>query len=131
MDSLPPVTELPLSSQFVAFDPERHPPREFTPMTQANIAGDLGKVQEALDFYLRAQGSQDPKLYRFDCVLNEAIQWKQSEIISYLLSAGVPLERMHCYKATEVKSTAVYEVFLQNGWDINRPLDIYEPPALG
>ncbi len=123
--------ERPPPSEFIAFDPERHPPREITPMTQASIAGDLGKVQEALDSYLRAQGSQNPKLYKFDCVLNEAIQWKQSEIISYLLSTGVPLEKVHCYKATEVKSTAVYEVFLQNGWDINRPLDIYEPPALG
>lgn len=118
----------PPSSEFVFFDPQRHPLREITPMTQASIAGDLGKVQEALNFYLR---EHDPKLYKFDSILTEAIQGKQSEIISYLLSARVPLEKVHCYKATEVKSTAVYEVFLQNGWDINRPLDIYEPPALG
>ncbi len=128
MESLPPVMGRPPSSEFVFFDPQRHPLREITPMTQASIAGDLGKVQEALNFYLR---EHDPKLYKFDSVLTEAIQGKQSEIISYLLSAGVPLEKVHCYKATEVKSTAVYEVFLQNGWDINRPLDIYEPPALG
>jgi len=119
------------SFEFAAFDPQRHLPRHIAPMTQASIAGDLGKVQEALNFYLRAQGSHHPKLYKFDCALNEAIQWKQPEIVSYLLSAGVPLEKVHCYKATEVKSTAVYEVFLQNGWDINKPLDIYEPPALG
>lgn len=121
----------PPSSQFIAWDPERHPPREITPMTQASIAGDLGKVQENLDSYLRGQGSQNPKLYQFDRVLNEAIRWKRPEIIFYLLSAGVPLEKVHHYRATEVKSTAVYEVFLQNGWDINRPLDNYEPPALG
>jgi len=131
MESLPPVIGRPPSSELVSFDSQRHPLREITLMTQASIAGDLGKVQEALTFYLQAQGSHDPKLYKFDCVLNEAIQWKQSEIISYLLSTGVPLEKVHCYKATEVKSAAVYEVFLQNGWDINRPLDIYEPPALG
>jgi len=131
MESLPPVMGRPPSSEFVFLDPQRYPLRDITPMIQASIAGDLSKVQEALDSYLREQGSHDPKLYKFDCVLTEAIQWKQSEIISFLLSAGVPLEKVHCYKATEVKSTAVYEVFLQNGWDINRPLDIYEPPALG
>lgn len=108
MESLPPVTEPPPSSEFITFDPERHPPREITPMTQASIAGDLDKVQEILNSYLLAQGSQNPKLYRFDCVLKEAIQWKQSQIIFYLLFVGVPLEKWHCYESTEVKSTAVY-----------------------
>ncbi len=129
MESLPPVTRPPPPSESIVWDPERHPPGDITLTTQASIAGDLGKVQGYLESYLRV--SQNPKPYEFEPVLNEAIRWNRPEIIAYLLSNGVPLEKVHCYRATEVKSAAVYEVFLQHGWDINRPLDIYEPPALG
>ena len=92
------------------------------------MARDFSNVQETLNSYLQ-QGSH-AELYKFDGVLLDAIQWKNSEIIFYLLFIGVSLEKVHCYKATKVKLTAGYEVFLQNEWDINQPLDIYEPSAL-
>ena len=58
-----------------------------------------------------------------------AVQNRRKDVVEYLLAIGVPVGPNHAKAATLNKDTAVLELFLEYGWDINDQIEWAAPPA--
>jgi hypothetical protein len=65
-------------------------------------------------------------------VLRHAIQNSIDSMVSYLMQRGVRLCDKALWEAIESDaSEAVFQAFLDNGWDINKSMGPNKPPPLG
>ena len=53
------------------------------------------------------------------CDLRSAMEKSQTEVAGYLLQKGAPMDIFAIHKAVRCKSTAMFELLLEQGWDIN------------
>jgi hypothetical protein len=106
------------------------PAAEITPLASACALGDFDRVQAIFKSYLLNRSAEDQKLYELWPALLEAVSHVRTQVVSYLLGQGVPLASVHIDQAIKVQSPAIFDAFLQHGWDINNPLIETQPPAL-
>lgn len=106
-------------------------------LTVAARTGDLTTIREILSTWPIQPGSEpapspgDPGLWPFNLVLIRAIEENKSHIVSYVLGTGLNLGTLAIRTALDNKSSIeTFQVFFENGWDINAPLGEIEPPAL-
>ncbi|KAL1637624.1 hypothetical protein SLS58_009227 [Diplodia intermedia] len=109
---------------------QSEPPKEVTRLVRECILGRLDQVKEIFQGYLENPDHAESRLYGFWPVLLTAIEYNQPEIVRYLLSLGIPLERMHVEQAIKTESIPIFNVLLHHGWKINQPMGNYAPPAL-
>lgn len=60
----------------------------------------------------------------------EAIKENSVKIVEKLLSYGMTMRYTFVLDAIQAKAKDSLDIFLQNGWDINRPLSETEPTLL-
>lgn len=58
--------------------------------------------------------------HQFWPAITAAVEYNRPEIASYLLAQGVPTGLTATNQAIETRSTAIFDVLLQYGWDINQ-----------
>ncbi|OBT69335.1 hypothetical protein VE03_01038 [Pseudogymnoascus sp. 23342-1-I1] len=98
-------------------------------------AGHLQEAHETLCRYMLTQ-TPDPttgrlKLGLFCDSIKAAIANRHEALVSYLFSMGIGEPSLYVWEALEAKSTAIFQVFLDHGWDINKPLGRNKAPPLG
>jgi hypothetical protein len=145
LESLPPSPSTPPSRLSIPppdllIDPLLPPPSKPIPvevglLKLATAAGSLQDVHQILSQYILAQ-SPDPttgqiKLTLFHSSIVEAITKNYSTILSYLFYMRVGEPYSSIYLALQGRSSAIFEVFLNHGWNINEPIQRTQPPALG
>lgn len=96
-------------------------------LESASSVGNLEAVQEQLED-LRCHTSQWLQSLGGSIVL--ATQNHHYDLVQYFLSLGHPLDMSLVRIATLGSDTAMLEIFLLYGWQINQPLDWATPPAL-
>ena len=106
------------------------PPKEVAPLVEATISGDLHRVREILKSYLTSRSLENYNLNKLWPVLFTALEHDRPVVVSHLLGLGLRLTYSYVDRAIKTKSTAIFDVFLQHGWNINEPLTRMRPPAL-
>lgn len=124
----------------LATKPLAQPPREPDPvevglLKLASRSGCLRDVHQILSQYILTQ-APDPTtgrlwLYLFGESITEAIAHHHTIILSYLFFKRVGEPSLHVRSAIDARSSAIFQVFLDYGWNINEPLERTMPPALG
>lgn len=136
-DELPPRPRTP-SERFLEDLQRRMPikrPIEVELLRKASSQGRLQDVHQILSQYLLTQ-VPDSTTGRLrlgilcDSIL-EAIAHNHLHILSYLFFMRVGEPFFYLKHAIDTRSHAVFEVFLQYGWDINKPVERTMAPALG
>lgn len=116
-------------------------PRRYVAPTEAELlsvfsaAGKLRDVHQVLVQYLLAH-EPDPVTGELDLTvftrsICQAIASEQPAVVSYLFFMRVGKPSDYIFNACRVRSTSIFEVFLQHGWDINQPVDQKDAPVLG
>jgi hypothetical protein len=62
--------------------------------------------------------------------LYNAIITNDDSAVKGLLRQGALMKKEHFLEATNCGSINILQIFLDNGWDINTPVDTHNPPAL-
>ena len=98
-------------------------------------AGHLQDAHETLCRYMLTQ-TPDPttgplELGLFYESIKAAIANRHAALVSYLFSMGIGEPSLCVRDAIEAKSTAIFQVFLNHGWDVNKPLGRNKAPPLG
>lgn len=62
--------------------------------------------------------------------LYNAIVRNDDLTVKNLLRQGAPMKKEHFLEATSRESINILQAFLDNGWDINTPMDTHNTPAL-
>lgn len=98
-------------------------------------AGRLRDAHETLCLYMLNQ-TPDPTTGRLELRLfyesiKAAITCRHAALVSYLFDRGIGEPSHYVSEAIEAKSTAIFQVFLNHGWDINKPLGRNKAPPLG
>ena len=111
-------------SQYVA-------PPEIEELRIAAASGDFVAVQRTFT----AQWLNKPAADRFDkdlfaTSLVEAIQRDDAVVASYLLLNCITMNVSHFVMATELRKYSILQLFLEIGWDINRPIEDSKPAPL-
>lgn len=98
-------------------------------MEEASTKGDLHAVQ---DIVAELRGSQagDYWLKKLGVPLFNAVQNRHKAVVTYLLSEGVIVEPSHVKVTILNKDTAILELFVESGWDINERMEWAFPPPL-
>lgn len=109
---------------------KHHPPKEVTWLADACVSGDFNSIQTFFESYLTNWSPEKHGLHEFWPVLLTAVSYDRPHIVSYLLDLGLPLVSIHVERATSTKSTAIFDVFLQHGWNINKQRSETQPPTL-
>jgi hypothetical protein len=104
-------------------------------LRQASAQGQLQDVHQILSQYLVTQ-APDPatgelKLTVFCDSIPEAIAHNHPKILSYLFFMHVGEPSLYVNEAIKARSSAIFEVFLRFGWNINKPVERTMAPALG
>lgn len=107
------------------------PPEEYHRLENAAIRGDLDTVisifeAERLPNTPMEQLDND----KFTSVMHRALLRHQIPVVAYLVSHGVPFEMEHVEFAITHGLHSILPVFLENGWDINKPRAPSIPPFL-
>ncbi|KAK5128185.1 hypothetical protein LTR08_004076 [Meristemomyces frigidus] len=91
---------------------------------EASVNGNLSIVEQTL--------AKQPDLPadKLTYALQLAVHHQRQQIVEYLVSRGAPVGTSSARYATANKDKAALEVFLEHGWDINRPLGSHDPPPL-
>lgn len=101
----------------------------------ASAEGRLQDVQQILSQYMLSRADVSSvgtlRLNVFYESIVEAILHRHPSILSYLFSLHVGEPRLYVTTAIQARSSAIFHVFLEYGWDINEPLERTMPPALG
>lgn len=114
---------------------KRPDPVEVGLLKLATVAGCLQDVHQILSQYIITQ-TPDPttgrlRLCLFCGSITEAIARNHTAILSYLFFMRVGEPKWYINDAIKAKSAPVFQVFLDYGWDINKPLQRAMAPALG
>lgn len=123
--SPPPTQPPPLPRQL------EPPPRDVPELADAGAAGDLMRIQQ----YFSALADESGKVARdvddrYHHVLETAFRQSQPEIANYLLGIGFYRRPHYVNLAAEARFTALLEVLITHGWDMNAPLTENTPPFL-
>lgn len=59
-----------------------------------------------------------------------AVESDQVAVVAYLLGRGAVVTEGLVLLATESRSRGILQLFFEHGWDINKPIDFFRPPAL-
>jgi len=98
----------------------------------ASTEGRLQDVQQILLQYILSRADESSLgLNKFYESVLEAILHRHPSILSCLFSLRVGEPRLYVKTALQARSSAIFHVFLEYGWDINEPLERTMPPALG
>jgi hypothetical protein len=123
---------LPSSLRLVNSEPDRV---EIKILKLASTEGRLQDIHQILSQYLLTQAPDSItgklRLSIFYESIVEAILHQYPSILSYLFFMRVGEPAFFIKTAIEVRSPAIFQVFLDYGWDINEPLERTMPPALG
>lgn len=132
----PPLPVLPPNPTRPQIQPPRGPePVQVNLLKLASRAGKLQDVHQILMQYILRQ-TPDPitgrfRLYLFHESIREAIHHNRPIILSYLLFMRVGEPSLYLSPALEARSSSIFQVFLDYGWNINEPLERTRPPTLG
>lgn len=104
-------------------------------LAAAAAAGRLQDAHDILAEYLSLQ-APDPETGRLElCRFHEstraAIANDCPAVLGYLFAMRVGEPALYIDDALVARSTAVFQVFLDHGWDINAPIGRAKAPALG
>ena len=105
-------------------------PIEVKEVQSAITTGDLTDVIQAFSKWLEKDAAYRYSKDFFICCLSTAIDNDKASILSYLLSQKIPFNRYLIESAIEKRSTSLLQAFLDNGWDINKPVSESVPPLL-
>ncbi|TAQ86990.1 hypothetical protein B7494_g4695 [Chlorociboria aeruginascens] len=110
-------------------------PAEVILLKLASSAGSLQDVHQILSQFIVTQAPNPTTgelwLYQFSESITEAIINNDPIILSYLFFMHVGIPHFYLSSAIEARSSAIFQVFLDYGWQINKPLQRTMPPALG
>jgi len=98
-------------------------------------AGRLQNAHATICQYMSTQ-TPDPITGRLELRLfyesiKAAIANRHTAVVSYLFFMRIGEPSLYVYEALEARSTAIFQVFLNHGWDINKPLGRNKAPPLG
>ena len=101
----------------------------------ATATGSLEDVHQILSRYISTQ-TPDPTTGRlwlslFGESIREAITRDHSFILSYLFFMRVGVPVAYVPHAITTRSSTIFQVFLDYGWNINEPIERTIAPALG
>lgn len=110
-------------------------PTETELLPVLSAAGKLRDVHQILVQYLLAH-EPDPVTGKLDLTMFtrsicQAIASKQPAVVSYLFFMRVGKPSDYIFHACQARSTSIFEIFLQHGWDINQPVAQMDTPVLG
>lgn len=97
-------------------------------MRFACVARDLSRFQVPFNLWLADTSSN---IYELSVVMMDAVEYDCPGIVSELLRYGMTVHFSFALKAISRKLKHVLEIFLKNGWNINKPISETEPPVLG
>jgi hypothetical protein len=132
--SLPPPQPqiLPSSMRLVYSDQDR---ADVKILKLASTKGRLQNVHQIFSQYLLTQVPDNTtgklRLNIFYESIIEAILHEYPSVLSYLFFMRIGEPAFYAKTVIEVRSPAIFQVFLDYGWDINKPLERTMPPALG
>ncbi|OAG36707.1 hypothetical protein AYO21_09091 [Fonsecaea monophora] len=115
--------------------PEPRPPPppkcdQLDEIEKAASEGDLCTIQRIFD-QLRGTPAGDYWIPRQTSSLFRAVRTGHTAIVEYLLSQGSSPTVNLAKIAVDNNDTAILELFLKYGWDINEQLGWCDPPVLG
>lgn len=84
--------------------------------------GSLPTVKEAFGA-VRRTGVDKGRLARPGSALYLAVKHSHVDIVDYLLSESVQISSNHVKSATEEQNTAILELFVDHGWDIDEQME--------
>ena len=87
------------------------------------------RLDAMLDDSQRANGFSEPEMVTV-LILRETIENNAVSLVKCLLNNQVPMKAGHFKMATQNTLYRILQAFLDHGWDINRPINSYTPPAL-
>ncbi|OBT73412.1 hypothetical protein VF21_08108 [Pseudogymnoascus sp. 05NY08] len=93
-------------------------------------AGNLQGVQNTFSDWLEDDLSNISKMGNFYLCIGDAVECSQHEILTYLLSEGIPLDILEVSLAIRRKERRALEIFIAHGWNINEPRTNRDPPLL-
>jgi hypothetical protein len=101
----------------------------------ASATGSLEDVHQILSRYICTQ-TPDPTTGRlwlslFHESITEAIANNHSVIVSYLFFMRVGEPSLYVKSALSARSSTIFQVFLDHGWNINESIERTMAPALG
>lgn len=115
--------------------PKRADAIEVELLKLATTAGCLQDVHQILSQYILTQSPDSTTgkldLHLFCGSIREAIAKNHTTILSYLFFMRIGEPSLYIGYALEARSATVFQVFLDYGWDINKPLERAMAPALG
>jgi len=100
---------------------------------EAARKGDVAEVKKQVNHLLhepQPTSAAPPDPAWLSDSLDVAIQHENLEIVQILLNEDVARGDLPIESAVRQRAKGVLELFLQYGWDINKPLRRNEPPAL-
>lgn len=98
-------------------------------LEKASKEGDLITLQRIFDEF-RGTTAAEHWLKAPGSSLFFAVQNRRTAVVEYLLNHGVSLDINHIQAAIFNKDTALLELFLHYGWDINKAVEWAVPPPL-
>lgn len=106
-------------------------PKKLKQLDTASASGDLDTVKSIFQSVFQTKLSTEEYPAKFLLgSLSEALKNDHYSVASYLLSQGAPFTVRHFVYVVEKKSYPLMQLFLDNGLDINTPVDASAPPAL-
>jgi len=110
------------------------PPKEVETLKSACTFGQVNEVHGILSYYLMKHPVNPytgrPNVSIFRSSLQTAVKLDRPVIVSYLLFNRIGEDCLPVYEAVQSASLAVFQVFLDYGWNINEPRGKLHPPAL-
>ncbi|CAI7579169.1 unnamed protein product [Penicillium glandicola] len=112
--------------------PPHAPIQTLQELEQFCIQGDLERFQSLLNSSSIGASSHESNIVNLSGVMIQAIQLGRTCFVKELLRHEVPLFPLYIHEAIRTKTNAkdVLETILENGWDINRPMGLMDPPIL-
>ncbi|KFY84560.1 hypothetical protein V500_09205 [Pseudogymnoascus sp. VKM F-4518 (FW-2643)] len=92
--------------------------------------GNLHRVQNAFSDWLEDDDTNILKIRSLYVCIGDAIECGEHEILTYLLSEGIPLDILDVSLAIRRNGRRALEVFIAHGWNINDPFTNRDPPLL-
>lgn len=105
-------------------------PEDINALRREVRAGNLQGVQNTFSDWLEDDPSNISKMGCFYLCIGDAVECGQNEILTYLLSEGIPLNILEVSLAIRRKQRRALEIFIAHGWNINEPRTDRDPPLL-
>lgn len=103
---------------------------ELRRVVDASIANEPDNVREVLAASKRNAPSSQPDLKPFAPAVAIAVEHQSIQVLSLLLSEGLPVSGLAVLQAIFWRSIPAFETFVSCGWNINQPLERTKPPPL-